>query len=79
MSLLERLIVGAVSKPVKQCAHLDSRFCPLRQQVNQGVGDGVIAEIEVFQMNAFLGLTDGLEQVVKFLLAVHQQCDRVVV
>ena len=43
------------------------------------MGDGVVTEIEIFQMDAAAGLADGLEHVVEFLLSRHQQGHAVVV
>ena len=77
--LLQRLVVGVIAEAVEHGTHLHAFFGFLPQQVEQQHGDGVVAEIEVFQVDAALGLTDGTEHVVELLLSGQKQGDAVVV
>ena len=53
-------------------------FLPfLSQDIKEQRGNGVIAEVEVFQMDTAPGLSDGLEHIRKLILARHQQFDLV--
>ena len=78
MPALERLVVGIVAKAVEQRTHLYTCCCPFGQEVEEQVGNGVVAEIEILQMHAAPGLSDGFEQIVEFLLSVHQQCHGII-
>ena len=66
---LQRLVVGVVAETVEHGPHLDTLLALLTQDVEEQRGDGVVAEVEVLQMDTALGLSDGSEHVVKLLLA----------
>ena len=66
---LQRLAVRHVAEAVEYSPHLNA-FLHLRgQQLEEGVGNGVVAEVEVFQVDGVARIADGLEHVVEFLLA----------
>ena len=70
---LQGLIVRHVSEAVVKSPHLDTFLHLLGQQLEKRVGDGIVSEIEVFEMDGLAGIADGLEHIVEFLLARHQQ------
>jgi len=77
--LFQWLVVGIVAKAVKHCPHLNTLLPLLAQKVKEQGGDGVVTEIEILQMNAALGLADGIEHVVELSLSGHQERYTVVV
>jgi hypothetical protein len=79
MVFLQGLVVGIVAKAIEHGANLDTFLALLAQDVEKERGYGVVAEIEIFQVDAALGLTDGSEHIVKLLLSGEQQRDAVVV
>lgn len=78
MLFLQRLVVRCVAETVEEGTHLDSFFSLLRQQVEEHVGNGVVAEVEIFQVDAAFRLTYCGEHVVELLLSAHQQGNGVV-
>ena len=76
--LLERLVVRPVAERIEQGPHLHPFGSLLGQQVEQGVGDGVVAEVEIFQMDVVACAADGFEQVDELVVSVHQQFHPVV-
>ena len=79
VALLQRLVVGVVAKPVEHGTNLYTLLALHAQNVEEEHGDRVVAEVEVFQVDAALGLHDGVEHVVELLLTRQQQGDAVVV
>ena len=79
MILLQGLVVGVVAKTVEHGAHLDTLLALLAQNVEKERGNGVVAEIEILQVDAALSLTDGLEHIVELLLTREQQRHTIVV
>jgi len=75
----EWTVVGRIAESVEQCPHLDSFFGFGGKEPEQFSGYGVIAKIEVFQVDTFSGLCNSFEQVVKFLLPVFEENDSIVV
>ena len=69
----QRLVVGVVAEAVEECPDLNALAAFLAEQVEEQKGYGVVAEVEVLQMDAFPGLPDGLEHIVELLLPAHQQ------
>ena len=74
----QRLVVRPVAEGVEHGAHFHSLGSFLGQQVEKGVSDGVVAEVEVFQVDMVARLADGAEQVGELLLSAHQQLHAVV-
>ena len=58
---------------------LSNSLSLLLQQAEQLITDAVVAEVEIFEMDAVACVADGLEFCIKFLLAVREQLDVVVV
>ena len=75
MMFLERLVVGVIAKAVEHGPDLDAFLAFLPENVEEQRCDGVIAEVEVFQVNAALGLSDGLEHIRELVFARHEQFD----
>ena len=76
---LERLVVGVIAEAVEKGSYLHTLFCLFGQYAEEKAGDGVVAEIEIFQVDATAGLPYGGKHVVEFFLPVHKQHDAVVV
>ena len=79
MFFLQWAAVRPVAKGVEQGTHFHAFGRFLGQQVEQGVGDGVVAEVEIFQMDVMSGTANGFEQVGELVMPVHQQFYFVVV
>ena len=77
MVFLKRLVVGVIAKAVEHRPDLHPFLAFFPEDIKEQRGDGVIAEIEIFQMDTALGLSDGLEHICEFVLARHQQFDGV--
>ena len=78
MFFLKRPVVRYVTEPVKECPD-DNPFPDfLCKNFEEQIGNGVVSEVEVFQMHRTLGVPYGIEHVIEFLLSRHQQHDRVV-
>ncbi len=58
---------------------LTPSFHLLSKKVEEEGGDAVVAEVEIFQVNAVLGLANRLKHVVELLLSAHQERNRIVV
>ena len=71
--LLERLVVGVVAEAVECSPYLHALLVLLAQYVEEQRGDGVVAEVEVLQVYALLGLSDILEH--QFELVVSRLDD----
>ena len=70
--LLQRLVVGVVAEAVEHGTNLDTLAALLAQDVEEQRGDRVVAEVEIFEMDAALGLADSMEHVIELLLSGHQ-------
>ena len=68
-----------VAEGVEHGAYFHSFLYLFGQQVEQGIGNGVVAEVEVFQVYVVARLADFLKQVCKLVVPVHQQFHFVVV
>ena len=77
MALLQRLVIGVVTETVEQSSDFNAFAAFLTQDVKKQEGNGVIAEVEVLQMNAAAGLPYGFEHIIEFLLTAHEQLDTV--
>ena len=75
---LQGAVVGCVAESIVECAYLHALLGFHGEEVEEQGGDGVVAEVEVFEMNAASGLPDGLEHVVELSLPGGEQCDGVV-
>ena len=62
-------VVGVVAKPIKECAYLDTLSRFLLEELEKSHRDGVVTKIEIFEMDTALGLTYGLEHIIKLLLS----------
>ena len=78
MLLLQWLIVGVITETIKQGSYLYTFLALLSENVKEARGDGIVAEVEVFQVNAALCLPNGLEHIGELILAGHQQLHMVV-
>ena len=65
VAMLERAIVGPVAPPIEDGAHLHALGCLARKEAKELLGDGVVAEVEIFQVDALAGLRDSCEEVVE--------------
>jgi hypothetical protein len=79
MFFLEWLIIGQVAKIVEHGTHFDTLAHLLGQQVEKGIGYGVVSEIEILKMNAVFCLADILEHAQEFITTAFQQSHPVVV
>ena len=77
--LQQGLVVGVVAEAVEHCPDLDALASFLTQEVEEHGGDAVVAEVEVFKVDAMAGLAYGLEHVVELLLSGHEERHAVVV
>ena len=75
MVLFERLVVGVIAKAVEHGPYLHPFFSLFPQDIKKQRCDRVIAEVEIFQMYAALGLSDGLEHIRELVFARHEQFD----
>ena len=73
MMLLERLVVGHVSEIIKQGAHLNPLFCLHGQEVKQRIGNRVVTEVEVLQMDMMPRAPHLGKQVFKLLAPALEQ------
>ena len=70
--LLQRPVVRQVAESIEKCAHFHTFFYLLGQQAKEGTGDGVVAEVEVLQMNVVACASDSFEQIGELVFAAHQ-------
>ena len=77
MFFLQRLVVGVVAEAVEEGTYLHTFLPFLPEDIEEQAGDGVVAEVEVFQVDTALGLADRLEHVGKLITARHEQADTV--
>ncbi len=75
----QRLVVRVVAETVEQGSHFHALGRLHTQKVEQLGRNGVVAEVEVFEVNAAAGLPDGFEHVVKLGLSGGEQRHAVVV
>ena len=78
MPFLHRTVVACIAETVEDGPHLNAFLCLCSQMAYQFLVDGVVAEVEIFQVNARACLVNCLEQVVELLLSGRQQGDRIV-
>ena len=79
VALEQRAVVAAVAESVEEGAHFHSLGRLAGQQVEEHRGDGVVAEVEVFEVHRRACLADGGKKIVEFLLPGGEQGDAVVV
>ncbi len=70
--VLQRLVVGHVAECIEQRPHLHSLGGLLIEELEQGTGYGVVAEVEILQMDVVLGFPNGFEHVGKLCLSTLQ-------
>ena len=73
------LVVGEVAKGIIHRTDLHTLTDFFCQEVEEQVGDGVVAEIEVFQMDERLGFSHCLEEVLELVVTTLEQADAVAV
>ena len=73
--LFERLVVGVIAETIEHGPYFHTLLTLLAQDIEKQRGNGVIAEVEVFQMDAAACLADVLEHTFKFFLARHDEAD----
>ena len=73
VSTLQRLVVAGVSESIKHGAHSHTLFHLLTQNVEGQIGNGVVAEVEVFQIDVALRLTEIVEQVFELVVPVEEE------
>ena len=78
MPFLQRTVVGGIAEAVEQSPHLNAFTRFPHEYLEQTGSNGVVAEVEIFQMYAAFRLTYGTEHIVEFLLTIHQQRHTVV-
>ena len=78
MLFAQRFVVRPVAESIEQSTYFHTFLYFLRQQVEQCVGNGVVAEVEILQMYVMACLTDGIEEVGKLGASCREQFDAVV-
>lgn len=73
MRALQRTVVRPVAKGIEERSHLYSFFGFLAEKCEKASGDGIVAEVEIFEMDAAAGLPDGCKEVVELLLSGSEQ------
>ena len=79
MVFLQWLVVGPVAEGIEHGADFNSLLDFLCQKAEQGIGYGVVAEVEVFQMDMMPGMADILEEIDELVMAGHQQFHFIVI
>ena len=77
--MLERAIVGPVAATVEESTHLHTLGGLARKEAKELLGDGVVAEVEIFEVNAFASLRNSREEVVEEFLPRFEEADSIVV
>ncbi len=72
MAFFQWLVVGPVAESIKHGADFNPFLDLLCQKAEQGIGYGVVAEVEVFQMDMVPGMADILEEVNELVMTGHQ-------
>lgn len=72
MVFLQWLVVGPVTEGIEHGADFNPFLDLLCQKAEQGIGYGVVAEIEIFQMDMMPGMADILEEVDELVMTGHQ-------
>ena len=68
----QRTVVRSVAESIEEGTDFNSFLGFLLSDMKQEVCNGIITEIEIFQMNTLPCLPDGFEHVVELLLSGHQ-------
>lgn len=79
MAFFQWLVVGPVAEGIEHGADFNSLLGFLCQKAEQGIGYGVVAEVEVFQMDMMPGMADILEEIDELVMAGHQQFHFIVI
>ena len=79
MVLFQRLVVRGIAKSIEQRTNLDTLSGFFRQKVEQKHGDGVVSEVEIFEIHAAMGFANGLKHIVELFLSALEQLDFIVV
>ncbi len=72
MVLFQRLVVRGIAKRIEQRTNFDALGGFFRQKVEQKHGDGVVSEVEIFEIHAAMGFANGLKHIVELLLSALQ-------
>ena len=78
MFFLQRTVVACVSESIVYGTNLDTLAGFLCEKVEKGIGYGVVAEVEVFEMHAMPRLTDSSEHILEFLRTIGEKCYAIV-
>ena len=78
MPFSQRAVIGTIPKGVIQGSHLYALLRFFGEQLKESTGNGVVAEIEVFQMHARLCLPDCGEHVMELLGSCIHRHDAIV-
>ena len=78
MFFLQRAVITLVSKSVEQCTHLHAAVSLLFKETEESITDTVVAEVEIFEVDAVAGIADSLKFCCKFLPAVSEKLHMVV-
>lgn len=72
-------LLDQLPKASNHGADFNSLLDFLCQKAEQGIGYGVVAEVEVFQMDMMPGMADILEEIDELVMAGHQQFHFIVI
>ena len=73
MLTADRTVIGDIAKIVKEDAHLDTLFQLTRQERHHNLVDGVVAEVEVFEVHRVACRVDAREQVDELGIGIVEQ------
>ena len=72
VTFAQGLVVGGVAECVEQGSYLHTLGGFFRQEFEEQHRDRVVAEVEVFQMDAAASLADGLKHIIELLLTAGE-------
>ena len=79
VTVLQRRIITRIAKAIEHGSHLNAFLGLLAKQLKQSKTDAVVPEVEIFEMNVVLGLSDCGEHRRKLILSGVQEHHAVVV
>ena len=78
MITLQRPVVRRIAEGIEDGSHLYPMLSLVHKKFEEAAGNGVVAEIEIFKMDAAARLPDGSKEVVKLRLPISKQSDGIV-